>query len=269
MYRKSLKTTTVSSDILIVYRLGLTQLHISRIIMAPQTISVIGTLNVDLIVFTDRIPEKGETVVSNRYFEGLGGKGANAAIAAYRTCHKKPRGNTQDLENPSVDPPAAEPITSPAATSNTHLTTGENAENDIQVRMVGAVGEDQYADYFHKELQKNGVDTSGLTTMSGTKSNIGFGIVEEYSGDNRALPCPVAAKEHKEKDFLKVESLAPKGPRPDLIIAQMEIRPEVVQQIIETAGNNGISFLLNAAPGNPVTQSLYPVMLPVLYIITG
>ena len=228
--------------------------------MAPQTISVIGTLNVDLIVFTDRIPDKGETVVANDYFEGLGGKGANAAIAAYRTCHKKPPPSTGETGIPFADS-TAESTTVPAE-PNPHRTINEDIDNDIQVRMVGAVGDDKYADFFHKELNKNGVDTSGLSKIEGKVSNIGFGIVEQYSGDNRALPCPVAARTHKEEDFLTVESLAPNGPRPDLIIAQMEIRPGVVQQMIETAGKNQIEFLLNAAPGYPVSIELYPVIIP-------
>lgn len=232
--------------------------------MAPQTISVIGTLNVDLIIFTDRIPDKGETVVANNYFEGLGGKGANAAIAAYRTCHKKPTTSEEDVEVSAADPTeTSTPVLQP--TLIPHLSTCEHAENDINVRMVGAVGDDKYADFFHKELNKNGVDTSGLTRIEGKGSNIGFGIVEQYSGDNRALPCPVAARMHKEEDFLTVESLAPNGPRPDLIIAQMEISPKVVKQMIETAGKNGIEFLLNAAPGHPVTVRLYPVLTPLLH----
>ena len=250
------------------------------LIMAPQIISVIGTLNVDLIIFTDRIPDKGETVVANDYFEGLGGKGGNAAIAAYRTCHKKPSPPSTDGEVPSADSTAetsttASPHTvsmpapdhlSSTASEKPQSITGEDIDNDIQVRMVGAVGDDKYADFFHKELNKNGVNTSGLTKVEGKVSNIGFGIVEQYSGDNRALPCPVAARTHKEEDFLTVESLAPNGPRPDLIIAQMEIRPEVVQQMIETAGKNQIEFLLNAAPGYPVTQRLYPVIMPLLHM---
>lgn len=55
---------------------------------------------------------------------------------------------------------------------------------------------------------------------------------------------------------MKVENLA-HGPRPDLVIAQMEIRKEVVQQMIETVGKAGIDFLLNAAPADPITIRSY------------
>lgn len=59
-------------------------------------ISVIGGLDVDLVMIANRIPDRGESVLANEYLEVLGGKGANSAIATYRTCHKKP---TNCLQN--------------------------------------------------------------------------------------------------------------------------------------------------------------------------
>ena len=51
--------------------------------MDPQII-VVGSLNMDLVVRTDRLPRPGETVMG-RDFEAIpGGKGANQAIAAAR-----------------------------------------------------------------------------------------------------------------------------------------------------------------------------------------
>ena len=62
---------------------------------------------------------------------------------------------------------------------------------------------------------------------------------------------------------MKVEDLA-HGPRPDLVVAQMEIRKEVVQQMIETAGKAGIDFLLNAAPADPITKRTYRYIMHLL-----
>ena len=49
--------------------------------MAPRVISVIGGLDADLIMVTNRLPEGGETMEANTYHEALGGKGANSGIA--------------------------------------------------------------------------------------------------------------------------------------------------------------------------------------------
>ena len=45
---------------------------------------VIGSLNVDLVVSADRLPEPGETVLGGRFAVHHGGKGANQAVAASR-----------------------------------------------------------------------------------------------------------------------------------------------------------------------------------------
>ena len=47
-------------------------------------ITVVGSANVDLTFRTPRLPLPGETVIGTGYFEGLGGKGANQAVAAAR-----------------------------------------------------------------------------------------------------------------------------------------------------------------------------------------
>lgn len=45
-------------------------------------ITVVGSLNIDLIIRTPRIPEPGETVIGSGFHTAPGGKGANQAVAA-------------------------------------------------------------------------------------------------------------------------------------------------------------------------------------------
>ena len=45
---------------------------------------VLGDFNIDLVLYLDRLPNPGETLNANRFFEGPGGKGSNQAIAAAR-----------------------------------------------------------------------------------------------------------------------------------------------------------------------------------------
>ena len=51
---------------------------------APR-IAVVGSANVDLIAFSDRFPNPGETIFGTHFDLGWGGKGANQAVAA-RLC---------------------------------------------------------------------------------------------------------------------------------------------------------------------------------------
>ena len=50
----------------------------------PGSVVVIGSLNVDLVVSTGRLPAPGETVLGGRFAVHQGGKGANQAVAAAR-----------------------------------------------------------------------------------------------------------------------------------------------------------------------------------------
>ncbi|MGQ0607733.1 MAG: ribokinase [Chloroflexota bacterium] len=45
---------------------------------------VIGSINIDLVVVADRLPDPGETVLGGRFATHDGGKGANQAVAAAR-----------------------------------------------------------------------------------------------------------------------------------------------------------------------------------------
>lgn len=45
---------------------------------------VVGDYNIDLVLYLDRFPGPGETLTSNKFSEGPGGKGSNQAIAAAR-----------------------------------------------------------------------------------------------------------------------------------------------------------------------------------------
>lgn len=47
-----------------------------------KRITVIGSINMDLVTQTDIVPKMGETVIGNRFFTIPGGKGANQAVAA-------------------------------------------------------------------------------------------------------------------------------------------------------------------------------------------
>jgi ribokinase len=50
----------------------------------PPTIAVIGSANIDLVAYVERVPGSGETVLGRRLAQSFGGKGANQAVMASR-----------------------------------------------------------------------------------------------------------------------------------------------------------------------------------------
>lgn len=50
--------------------------------VTPGHVAVVGSTNLDLIAYTPRIPEPGETIIGDRFVMGFGGKGANQAVMA-------------------------------------------------------------------------------------------------------------------------------------------------------------------------------------------
>ncbi|MFJ8441123.1 ribokinase [Kitasatospora griseola] len=49
-----------------------------------SSITVVGSVNRDLVLTVQDLPRPGETVLAERFVEGVGGKGANQAVAAAR-----------------------------------------------------------------------------------------------------------------------------------------------------------------------------------------
>jgi len=50
--------------------------------MSGFKVVVVGSSNMDMFFFTDRIPKLGETVIGGHHWIGMGGKGANQAVGA-------------------------------------------------------------------------------------------------------------------------------------------------------------------------------------------
>ncbi|MBS0262164.1 MAG: ribokinase [Planctomycetes bacterium] len=50
----------------------------------PSSVIVLGSINTDLVVRSERLPQPGETVIGGEFYQAAGGKGANQAVAAAR-----------------------------------------------------------------------------------------------------------------------------------------------------------------------------------------
>ena len=65
-------------------KLPIGALHRVNVVEADDMITVFGSINLDLTFRLPHLPAAGETVLTDRVSEAVGGKGANQAIAAAR-----------------------------------------------------------------------------------------------------------------------------------------------------------------------------------------
>lgn len=122
-------------------------------------IYVIGSMSMDLVVSTDIVPGKGETVLGNSFFTTPGGKGANQAVAAARLgqdVHMVGRiGNDtfgedifQNLKNNGVNVEHVKSTVGPSGTA--HITL---ADNDNSIIVVPSANNEVTPEYVKQALE--------------------------------------------------------------------------------------------------------------------
>ncbi|MDK4713112.1 ribokinase [Rhizobium sp. CNPSo 4039] len=104
-------------------------------------ITIFGSINMDLIATTDRLPKPGETVAGNGFSTAAGGKGANQALAARRA------GATVRLSGAVGDDAFAEPALALLDAAGTDLSTVRRVSEPTGTALilVGGDGENMIA----------------------------------------------------------------------------------------------------------------------------
>ncbi|KAI1365491.1 Ribokinase-like protein [Xylaria arbuscula] len=183
-------------------------------------ITVLGSLNIDLVSYVSHHPLPGETMTSNSFAVSPGGKGANQAVA----CAKLSRSH------------------------NASTSTDESAH----IRMVGAVGADSYGSLITSNMSSHGVDVSGVISSPSLKTGIAIIVVDEPTGQNRIILSPEANHSLQPADFSVLPS-----PKPDLLIMQLEIPLPTVLAALRAARDASVPVLLNPAPAQPLPEDVY------------
>ncbi|KAF2125330.1 ribokinase-like protein [Dothidotthia symphoricarpi CBS 119687] len=181
-------------------------------------ISVIGSLNVDLVTRTARVPVGGETLTTESFDIGFGGKGANQAVACARL-------------------------------SRTQQQAQNGGEGDVEVRMVGAVGDDEFHEGFLKSLQKDGLNTDRVQILKGKKMGVAVIIVETGTGENRIMLCPGANGDVQVEDLVDGDAT--------VALFQLELPLDVVLHNMKTARQKGVETIINPAPAIPLPEEAY------------
>ncbi|KAH0278600.1 Ribokinase-like protein, partial [Aureobasidium melanogenum] len=186
----------------------------------PGSIAVIGSLNIDFITRTPRVPAGGETLEASSSDTGFGGKGANQAVACARLSRNS------DGSIPADSTP-------------------------IKVSMVGFVGEDSFGSNFISAMKDTFIDTTHIQKVAGQKTGIANIIVEEKTGENRILFCPNA----NFSGAGEVKDLVPEDA--DVVVFQLEMPLAQVVHNIKLAHSKGKYVIMNPAPAQKLPEDLY------------
>ncbi|KAI5954678.1 RBK1 [Candida jiufengensis] len=106
--------------------------------MSKPVVTIIGSLNCDLVTFTNKVPQGGETYTANSFETHQGGKGLNEAIAVSRL----------------------------------------SPTNKIHTRMIGKIGKDDFGKNLKNCLIESGVDTTYIEEIENISSGVAVIIVE-------------------------------------------------------------------------------------------
>lgn len=180
--------------------------------MPSSTITIIGSLNYDLVTYTDSVPEGGETYQANSFQNHLGGKGLNEAIATSRLSGDKSK---------------------------------------CHVRMVGNVGNDSFGKELKQALVDSNVDTKYVKTLDGQSSGVAVIIVEEESGENRILITAGANGELRPTSD-EYETYFPKDAEGNQYVVLQNEYPDTVKSIDWLKKNRpNINIAYNPSPFKP------------------
>lgn len=173
-----------------------------------KPIVVVGSINIDLVANTERIPAAGETVLGNNFQIHPGGKGANQAVAASRLGYP--------------------------------------------VRMIGRLGSDTFGAQLRANLEREGVDVAGVTSVPGT-SGVAV-IVVAQKGEN-SIVATSGANSQMTPEYLEanIEIIRSAG----LVLTQLEIPGETVEYLAQTCSHEGIPLILDPAPARELPPFLF------------
>uniref|UniRef100_A0A060TEX7 Ribokinase n=1 Tax=Blastobotrys adeninivorans TaxID=409370 RepID=A0A060TEX7_BLAAD len=126
-----------------------------------KTITVLGSLNYDVVTRTKVVPKGGETINAESFETHHGGKGANQALAARRLSSK----------------------------------------DSVNVKMIGKVGNDNFGHELKESLESEGIDTTKVAVVEGVRTGVSTILVETDSGENRIMFYDGANGTHKTEEI--------------------------------------------------------------------
>lgn len=172
-------------------------------------ITIIGSLNYDLVTYTNTVPLAGETIQANTFEKHLGGKGLNEALACARL----------------------------------------RKSNDSIVRMVGNVGADSFGEELKLALVDASVDSAYVSTLEGQSSGVATILVEKSGENRILIVAGAnGLLKPSDEDYSRIFTQDKVPPKHDFVVLQNEY-PHTIESINWLKTNRShINIAYNPSP---------------------
>jgi ribokinase len=187
---------------------------------ATKTIHILGSLNMDLVCHTDRLPVPGETLLGQSFSTVPGGKGANQAVAAARLG------------------------------ANSRM-IGRIGNDDFGHRLLASL---QAAGVDTRDVDTRDIDSH--STGDGEPLTTGIAsIVVDAAGNNQIIVVPGANGQVNTADVHRLGSGLQAG---DILLMQLEIPITTVVEAATVAQQQQVTVMLDPAPApDTLPEPLY------------
>jgi ribokinase len=201
-----------------------------------MTVAIFGSINIDVTAYLDRLPKAGETLHGREYKVGLGGKGANQAVAARKLGSKVAfvgrigaddfgQAALRELQSYGLDPSL---VTSDAggATGLAIINVGEGGENFIS--LIG--GSNLRLDHSDVERSRAALEHADVLLLQLevplAPSLAAAGIVKAHGGKVILDPAPAPDKGLPDNVLKSVDIITPNEIETGLLLGWQPSTPD-------------------------------------------
>jgi ribokinase len=118
--------------------------------------------------------------------------------------------------------------------------------------MIGMVGNDNFGKAFIDTFKKAGTKVSNILVYDKVATSLAV-IQSNYKAENKIVVMHGANYEFSAKELKKVESVLKNS---DLVITQLELRPEIEEAIIKLCAKYKVPVQLNPAPAYKLSKEI-------------
>jgi ribokinase len=198
-------------------------------------IVVLGSLNTDYVVRSERLPMPGQSVRGGPLHAGFGGKGANQAVAAARLGTLDARAGSGRLRG------LADPFL---------------PQRPISVAIIGRVGPDQQGREMLRALRADKVDVRYVSVDA--KVPTGAAIIAVDATGEKQISAALGANETLRESHVGAAKDVIASAR--VLLMQFEVPLPCVLAAARIAARHGVKVVLDPAPPIKIPEELYPLL---------